>query len=383
MIKKKSGTLILGTMLLSSTSFAQQAGWGAAFKDADKKVKIGGRIQAIATNDSDTESQDFYLRRTRFNISYKPWEGHQFVYDIRNDNSNKKDKGEGKFVIGDAYWKIKVDNGWVNNIKLFRSKVDVSYSQTSSSKNLFNPNRANVSEHASDFLVQNRRASNAQINGNFGNLSYHLAVSDGVQADDLADLDSSETTTVEGVNHQKFTYGGKLRYYFMGDAKKNKAQDTFYGQHDTFSLGLGYFANDEINIELSDGRDVSVRRTLTNVELSYAYKNFRLLGEYFTFAGDFVNLTQASKDDMFGTSDGYFVQTEYLIGKWAPYIGYESFNKWNEEDGYVQTVHTYGINYYDHMEARRYGLTYKRTEEEENLSDKVSEQIYAYMMLNF
>lgn len=360
---------------------AQQVGWGSAFEDAGKKVKLGGRIQAIMENDSETESQDFYLRRLRFNIEYKPWEGHIFVYDIRNDNANKEDRGEGKFSVGDAYWRFAVDKSWIKNVQFFRGKVDVSYSQTSSSKNLLNPNRANVSEHASDFLVHNRRAANAQVNGSIGDMVYQVFLADGVNSADLEPLEGA--VTVEGVNHQKFSYGGKLRYFFLGDAKKNKVQDTFYGQYDTLSFGIGYFANDNINLALSDNREVSIRRTLTNAELSFSYKNFRLLSEYFAFTGDLVDLTKTDKDDMQGDSNGYYAQAEYLIGKWAPYFAYESFNRWAEEDGYIQKVTTFGVNYYQNMEAQRYGVSYKKTENDENLGDDTSENIYAYMMLNF
>ena len=107
------GKLVLGNLLLGSTiwmSAASASEWGAAFEDMDRKVKIGGRIQAIAEDDSEKDGQDFYLRRVRLNLEYSPWENHKFVYDIRNDSSNKGDKGDGKFSIGDAYWGIKVKN---------------------------------------------------------------------------------------------------------------------------------------------------------------------------------------------------------------------------------------------------------------------------------
>lgn len=374
--------IIAGLGLPFSTVFAQDAaGWGLALEEAGKKIKIGGRIQGIIENDSETESQDFYLRRTRFNIAYKPWDGHTFVYDIRNDNANKADKGEGKFSIGDAFWKIDVDNGWVDYIKVFRSKVDISYSQTSSSKNLFNPDRAGVAEHASDFVVHNRRAANLQANGHFGDLAYQVVLSDGVDSGDLKSVTGD--TEVEGVNHQKFTYGTKLRYFFQGSGKRNKVQDTFYGTYDTLSLGVGYFANDGINVALDDAREFSFRRSVTNVELSYAFKNFRFLGEYFSFTGDLVNLDATDKKDMLGDSNGYFTQAEYVFGKWAPYVGYEEFDKWSSEDEYVQKVTTLGINYYKNLEAERFGLTYKKTENDEGLGGKDSERLYAYMMLNF
>ncbi len=378
------GKLVLGNLLLGSTiwmSAASASEWGAAFEDMDRKVKIGGRIQAIAEDDSEKDGQDFYLRRVRLNLEYSPWENHKFVYDIRNDSSNKGDKGDGKFSIGDAYWGIKVKNPYIKNIKLFRAKVDVSYSQTSSSRNLLNPDRADISEHASDFIVANRRAANAQVNGNVGNLAFHLVISDGVQSGDLETLEGSKS--VEKVNSQNFTYGGKFRYYFLGYSRKNKVQDTFYGEVDTFSIGLGHFINDKINTQLDDATELTFRRTLTNVDLSYAYKNFRLLGEYFEFEGDLLNLDESSKSKMLGKSGGYYLNSEYVVGKWAPNLGYELFDRNLDESEYKQKSYNIGLNYYDLNASRRYGFTYKKTENEDGLGGETFERLYGHIMLNF
>ncbi len=354
------------------------------FKDEMSKVKIGGRLQAILAQDNVNEAQDFYLRRTRLNLEYKPWEGHTFIYDIRNDGANEADDGEQAFNIGDAYWKIDIDNSFINNIKLFRAKVDVSYSQTSSSKNLFNPQRAEVSEHASDFVVSNRRAVNAQINGNIGSLAYQVVLSDGVDSRDLSGLNGNK---IAKVNYQKLTYGTKLRYFFIGDAKENKSQDTFYGERDTFSLGFGYFANDKINVTNSNNatalQEFSFNRKLSNVELSYAYQNFRLLAEYFELSGDLIDLQATSTINILGKSGGYYTQVEYTIGKWAPYIIYESFDKDKEANDAVQTVTTIGLNFYQKNESARFGIAHKKTKNGKNIGDNTIKSLYAYAMLNF
>lgn len=376
--------LMLTMLFISSHALAQQAGWGVSVKEADKKVKIGGRLQGIMVNDSETESQDFYMRRVRLNLEYRPWEDHSFVYDIRNDSSGKDDDGENEFVIGDAYWNINIKKNTVKNVRFFRSKVDVSYSQTSSSKNLFNPNRASSSEYASDFVVQNRRAMNVQVNGQVKNLTYHFVLSDGVNTEDLKDLSKN---SIDKVNHQKFTYGGKLRYFFIGASKADVIQDTFYGQLDTLSLGLGYFANDKINVDNSTaggaGGTFSFRRTVTNLDLSYAYKNFRLLAEQFSFVGNLIDLKATNKDNILGNSNGYYIQTEYLLGKWAPYIIYESFNKNQAEDDFNEIANTIGLNYYQNMEAERFGIAYKQTKLAKNLGYKTNESLYVYLMLNY
>ncbi|MBC74637.1 MAG: hypothetical protein CME64_01335 [Halobacteriovoraceae bacterium] len=364
----------LFTILLLFVQYIPTAhsSWGATYEDDSRKVKIGGRIQAIAEDNSDSDSQDFYLRRLRLNIVYQPWEKHTFVYDIRNDKSNFEDDGDGGFAIGDAYWQIDVeDSSWINNVRLFRAKVDVSYSQTSSSKNLFNPDRTAPSEHAASYVVSNRRAANAQVNGNIDRLAFQLVISDGVQSDDLES--SKGNRTVEKVIGQKFTYGGKLRYYFLGSSEENKVQDTFYGQKKSVSIGLGYFANDKITTELSDTSEFSFSRDLVNAELSVALNSFRLLAEYFEFGGDIVNLDETDKEEILGNSYGGYVSTEYVLHKWAPYIGFEYLNRHRELKTY-----TLGLNYYELDASRRYGIAYKR-----DGKGGESERTYAYAMLNF
>ena len=131
------------------------------------EVEIGGRLQGVMQLNPDNNNQDLFLRRTRVNILYRPAPNQKISFDLRNDNANKEDDGDGNFAIGDAYWQFKKDN---YKIRLFRAKVDVSYSATSSSKHLFEPSRQSSVDYASNFIVHNRRATNIQINSNFQKL---------------------------------------------------------------------------------------------------------------------------------------------------------------------------------------------------------------------
>lgn len=369
-------------ILLIVSAHCAQHGWGTSFSDGQQKVKIGGRIQGILSNENVSQTQDLYLRRLRLNVYYSPWKDHSLYYDIRNDSVGEADEGEGNFVIGDAFWKIDFDHNYINDIKLFRAKVDVSYSQTASSKNLFTPLRAQTSEKASDFVVHNRRATNIQLNGNLKQLAYHIVLSDGVNSGDLKDVSGNSITKIEG---QKLTYGGKFRYYFVGDAKKNQVQDTFYGQARSISLGLGYFANDKVLVQNNNysNKNFTLSRQLTNFEISIAYDELTFLAEAFQFNGDLIDLTQNTKDQIIGNSGGYYSQIEYTFGKWAPFIRLETFNRNQAEDDYLENSTTYGLNYYHLLEAIRFGLAWTDTDYEESLNQEDSQQLYSYIMLNF
>lgn len=366
---------------ICSTAYAKQAGWGVRIEaPSSKNIKIGGRLQAIVLNDSETESQDFYLRRVRLNLEYYPMKNHKIVYDIRNDKANYQDKGEGEFSIGDAYWQINFNKYSINNIKIFRAKVDVSYSQTSSSKNLFNPNRATISELASDFVVHNRRAANAQINGRIQNITYQVAVSDGVNSEDLDDINGN---SVSEVNFQKFTYGAKVRYYLLGDASKSSIQDTFYSEYSVLSLGTGYFNNDKINYSYNNS-DFSVARSLTNFEISFAYAGFRILAESFILKNSLLDLDATEDENRYTNTTGHYVQVEYLFTeKLAPYIILEDLNYADTKNfNSKENSTTIGLNYYENLEAFRFGIAFKKTKKAQILGED-SDKIYAYTMMNF
>lgn len=364
--------------LLTMSTFSQVIDNSNQILNQLKKVTIGGRIQGMLQNDSDSQSQDIYLRRLRLNLEYNFNSDNKIVYDIRNDRANFEDSGDREFAIGDAYWQINMNKSWINNIRLFRAKVDVSYSQTSSSKDLFNPNRAIISDYASNFIISGRRAANIQANGNIDKLAYQVVISDGLSSDDLESIGGS--STVSSIEKQKLTYGIKFRYYFKGDANVNRVQDTFYGESDSLSIGVGHFRNDRISVVHSGlGEKLNLNRALTNLDFSYSINSLRILGEYFQFEDSIVNLDQAQ----LGSSSGYYYQVEYIIQKWAPYLGYESFNQWDTESGYKLDAYSIGLNYYAENKSKRYGLVFKNIIQEKNLSGKDSDQAYAYVMLDF
>ena len=375
--------LIFYTFVIEMT-FASKTEWGILVGDQSKRVRLGARFQGILSHDNTKGVQDFYLRRTRLNFEFKH-KNSTFFFDLRNDNANQGDGGERSFNVGDGYWKIDLQQYGINNIKLFRSKVDVSYSQTSSSKHLLNPDRTTIAEHASTFIVHNRRAVNAQINGNYKNLHYHIVASDGVQSSSLVD---SKGNQVSGLDGQKLTLGAKVRYFFIGDARKNKVQDTFYGLRESFSVGIGHFVNNKINVLNSLGvvKSFSMNRALTNVELSIAMSRLRFLAESFIFRDDIVGdlMNASNKEDILGSSRGYYAQMEYFITeKIAPYITLEEFNQNTSLDDATLVASTLGLNFYQQVQMQRFGLAYQKSESGNDFGGQQNESIKVYFMLDF
>lgn len=370
-------TSLLGLFSLPSFSKEERGGWGLSLGEGTSNLRIGGRLQGVAEYVPTTGAKDLYLRRARVNLQYETQNFHLIYVELRNDNSNRGDSGERTLFIGDAFYEVPLDYGVFENLTLFRSKVDVSYSQTSSSKNLINPTRASVSDFASNFVVHNRRANNMQVNGGTKNSTFQFVISDGVQKDEIEV--PFGTTTVTSIQEQSLTVGGKLRYYLWSPGEKAELQETFYGPMKTLSFGLGLFYNDGITFGLSDGRTLTRSRQLYNFELSFAFDNFRVLGEAFYFKGDTLNLSQSR----FGNSWGSYIRTEYIMGKIAPYIGLNSFKRDETNENSFEHTQLFGVNYYAEKKSRRYGVSFRNYEYGNALSNQDSQEIQTYIMMDY
>ncbi|MCR9204105.1 MAG: hypothetical protein NXH75_05985 [Halobacteriovoraceae bacterium] len=374
--------LILFLLFLPPKLYSKEErqGWGLSLGEGTSNIRIGGRLQGIAEYSPTNGSQDLYLRRARVNLQYETQNLHLIYVELRNDNSNRGDSGERTLFIGDAFYEVPLSSPFLDNLTLFRSKVDVSYSQTSSSKNLINPTRARVSDFAANFIVHNRRANNIQLNGGGKSWTFQLAVSDGIQKDEVEV--PFGTVTVSSIQEQSLTVGGKLRYYLWNPGntgEKAELQETYYGKMKTLSVGFGTFFNNGITFGLSDGRTLSRSRQLYNFELSFAYNNFRFLSEAMYFKGDTLNLAQSR----FGNSWGSYIRAEYIIGKLAPYFGLNSFKRDEGDENSFEHTQLIGINYYAAKKTRRYGLSFRNYEYGSSLTNRDNKEIQTYIMMDY
>ena len=160
---------------------------------------------------------------------------------------------------------------------MFRSKVDVSYSQTASSKDLIHPNRERVSDYAANFIVHNRRASNIQINGGNKWMTYQLVVADGIQSDAIDPIIGN--VAINNIMKQSVAFG-KVRFFLWNPLReKAEVQETYYQAMRTFSIGFGFFNNRSITYQLSNGIEITDSRELYNLEISFALDCLRILAE--------------------------------------------------------------------------------------------------------
>ena len=368
-------------LVLINNSYAKSWGIWINKPESEYKLKVGGRLQgSLLHSDANEGVQDFYVRRARLNVDYRPKAKQQIILDVRNDKVNHADSGEGSFTLGDFYWRYKLSEN--NQIRLFRSKVDVSYSQTSSSKHLVHIERAAVAEYAASFINESRRASNAQLLGSYHNFSYQLLIGDGVQSGDLEDLYGN---SVSAIVNQRLMYGGKFRYYFFDDTQ-HKIQESFYGKGKSLSIGLGYFQQDQLKLDLGSSQvtpQKTLVRKLTNVELRAVLGRFNFLAEYFRFDGDIIDVDDA----LFDSSAGGYVLAEYYFTKdlkHSIYFRTEQHNRYLSSDEDMKVAATgIGYNHYIDEEALRWGAYVQSSPKNDALLLEQENSLNVYVAMNY
>lgn len=376
-IDKKSPTFILG----------QETGPNMKIKSKDNKdmyLKLGARLQstferrekdyADDVKYTDIETNDAYMRRVRFELEAGFGKHTSFTMDVRNDNANSEDKGEGTFNVGDAYLNIaKPFDTSLVNFKFYRGKIDVSRTETAKSAYTIHYDRPHVADEAAQFITHNRRGTNAQVYGDWDKkVQYQIAMGDGVYSGAFKDakgntLNGSKTvlsvsTAVPpvstlgsgAVNSQDFFYGGKIKLSPFDGWEETKLTETYMGQGQHFTVGAAYWKTGNI---VTNTNLPSIDHELINLEASAHYKGASISAEYFDFDGVVQDWTKATKT--VGTSTGWYAQGEYVftdLGYIAPFFRYESWDKFKEADGYDLTSKIGGLNWYLRGNSTKVGL---------------------------
>lgn len=327
----------------------------------DMYLKIGTRLQGTFerrekdyVNDlKDIETNDAYLRRIRLEVEAGFDKHTSFVMDVRNDNVNSEDKGEQTFNVGDAYLNIKkpLDSSLIN-LKLYRGKIDVSRSETAKSAYTVHYDRAYVADEAAQYISHNRRATNAQVYGDWEKkIHYSFGFGDGVHSGAMKDAKGKTLKDNSGsIASQDFFYGGKIKLSPFEGWEEEEVTETYFGQGQHFTLGAAYWKTGNI-VAAQTGTaaaTTTVDHELINLEASAHYEGASITAEYFDFDG-VVKDWSVSGAKTIGSSTGWYVQGEYVftdLGYVAPFYRYESWNRFKGEDGWDLISRIVGINWY-------------------------------------
>ncbi len=373
--------LILFTTLLSLPTFAE---WGTEIKGSEnfKSIRLGVRLQGIAEHSdneaTDVQNTDFFARRTRLQVETNFYNGWKTYFDLRNDNSNEgADGGEGKFLLGDGYLQIPLTES--AKLRLFRSKVDMSFSQTVSSSKLIYLIRTAISDHASNFVSESRRANNIQVVGTLfeEDLAYQVVIGDGIGENDFED---GAGNSANSFISQGPMAGLKLRYYLMGD-NPGKLKEAGLGMERYLSIGAGHFSLSGIKYEPVASTESEIDRSLTNVELVLKHGSVTFISEYFHFDGEVDDFTSTNSA---GTSDGTYVLLDYFFGeKHSVYVRHEDWDKFSSASDHNYQENLIGYNHYLKGNKIRFGIAYSESTETQNNIDTDIKKIQTHIMLHY
>ena len=380
-LDQKSPDFLLGKQTHINMKFTPQDAPNMWFKAG---IRLQGTFESLNTKSynsdgtvaSDTTIQDAYLRRVRLEVAAGFGKHASFTMDLRNDKANYGiENNEGSFNVGDAYVKIKKPfNNSLVNFKLYRAKIDVSRTETVKSARVIVYDRPYVADAAAQYISFNRRAANVQMYGNWKNkIHYQVAVGSASSPDKIIDSTGSKATA-DGVtvDDQSFFYGGKVVLSPFDGWEETKRTETYFGRGKHFSVGAAYWAVPKLSGTTTAGAGFDLNRELINLEISAHYKGFFIQSEYFKF-NDMVQDWTATTDVVTGSSTGWYVTGEYVMPDFyyiAPFARYESWDRFDGDDGYNLTSTLGGVNWYLRGNTTKVGFVYQKDEYGVNTGNK-------------
>lgn len=338
-------------------------------------VRIQGTLESKSTDydditKSDTTVDDAYLRRVRLEVAAGFGEHASFTMDLRNDKSNYGvDNEEGSFNVGDAYVKIKkpFDTSLVN-FKLYRAKIDVSRTETVKSARVIAYDRPYVADAAAQYISRNRRAANVQMYGDYKKkIQYQIAAGSATNPAKVKDAMGNTDGGID-LSDQSFFYGGKIKLSPFDGWEELANTETYMGVGKHFTLGAAYWSVPTMEGKTGGAQPIDLSPSLINVEASAHYKGLMVQGEYFKFDDTVEDWSAATLN--VGSSSGWYVTSEYVFSDFyyiAPFVRYESWDRFEGKDGYDSSSTMAGLNWYLRGNSTKVGIYYQKDTLGENI----------------
>ncbi len=372
---KTKAILATASALIVSTMGSEVLAGVTVYKDGDKYIKIGGRVQLqYHRQDPDTGSPDdettdeVFFRRLRPYIEgslHKDWKG-----KIQWDMGKAEDDNE--IAVKDAYMQY----SGISNTKLIIGNALFPFSreQLTSSKKQQLVERTFVGDH--NYGVPERNAG-VHIKGGTSSklITYGASFASAAIDPDSEKLDFDTPVNSNSDFNQGWIVGGRIDWHPMGEVKFD--QGDFNGKP-KFAVGLAAFSwsNDDDNNTNTDpatGLDTSAGDKpdvdeVTGAEVSAAFRGFGLSvdAQYNTFSADTVDGTVTSGIYQNGDAelDSYALEGGYMLipSKFELVAGYQAI----EADADVATEDwtrtSVGLNWFFHKHDIKLQLTHRMGE---------------------
>ncbi len=371
MTKKSIALAVAAALGGLSFAGASHAG-GVTYKDGDKYMKLGGRIQLqyhYQDPDSGSSTDELFFRRLRPYIEgslYPDWKG-KFQWDM----------GEGyalnEISIKDAYMEYK---GFHNlKVRLGNAYAPFSREALTSSKYQQLVERTFVGDH--NYGTPDRNLGLHLLGHNDAKtVTWGASFSEADIDPDTKKLDFDTPANKDSDFNEGWMVSGRVDFHPFGVLKMSQG-DFKREQKATIGIGAYTWSNDDDN-NVSPTKDVD---SVKGYEVSGAYRNSGVSvdAEYNRFDAELKDGTVTSGIYKRGetTLTNWAVEGGYMImpAKLELVAGYQS----QDADNYAETWdrYSFGVNWFVHKHDVKYQLTYRQNKNKDGVDGSDETEIFA------
>ncbi len=397
MTKKSIALAVAAALGGLSFASASQAG-GVTYKDGDKYMKLGGRIQLqyhYEDPDSGDSSDELFFRRLRPYIEgslHPDWKG-KFQWDM----------GESKKVtIKDAYMEYK---GFHNiKVRLGNAYAPFSREALTSSKYQQLVERTFVGDH--NYGTPDRNLGLHLLGHNDGKtVTWGASVSEANIDPDNKKLDFDTPVNKGSDFNQGWMVSGRVDFHPFGILKMSQG-DFKREQKATIGVGAYAWSNDDdvknvttsttstvdttgagcptacpVNVSSTTTASTKDVDSVNGYEISGAYRNKGLSvdAEYNRFDAELKDGTVTSGIYKKGetTLSNWAVEGGYMVmpGQLEVVAGYQS----QDADNYDETWdrYSFGLNWFVHKHDVKYQLTYRQNKNKDGVDGSDESEVFA------
>ena len=345
---------------------------GVTYKDGDKYVKLGGRIQLqykYENPDSGNSTDSLFFRRLRPFIEgslHPDWKG-KFQWDMgKAINSNE-------IAIKDAYMEYSGFNN--TKIKLGNYVFPFSREFITSSKYQQFVERTFVGDRSYGTPDRNL-GIHASGHNDSKKVTWAASFSSASIDPSNSKLDFDSPVNRDSDFNEGWMLGGRVDFHPFGALKFSQGD---FKREQKATIGVAAFTwNNDGDNNVSPGKDVA---DVTGFEISGAYRNrgFSTDLEYNRFDSELKDGTVTSGLYKNGqtTLENWMVKGGYMLmpGKLELVLGYSGQDADNYEKAW--TRFSGGLNWYVHKHDMKYQLTYRQNSDKDGVKGNDETEIFA------
>jgi len=370
MIKKTMVLAVTAAMVVGASIPLVQAG-GVTYRDGDKFITIGGRIQTqyhYEDPENGSSTDELFFRRLRPYIEgslYPDWVG-----KIQWEMGGAKDDNE--LSIKDAYVKY---SGF-NNIQVSLGNVVFPFARefVTSSKFQQFVEREFVGDSNYGTPEWNM-GIHAKGSNTSKKVTWGAAFAEANIDPNNSRIDFDTPVNKKSDYNQGWIVGGRVDYHPFGNLKFSQG-DFQREQKMTIGVAAYTWSNDDDN-NVTPGADVD---SVTGFEISGAYRNIGISidAEYNRFDAELKDdtVTAGLYEDGETTLENWMIKGGYMVmpSTLELVTGYSSQDADNYNDAWTRI--TFGVNWYIHKHDLKYQLTYRMNENKDGLDNNDEDELF-------